>query len=264
MRLVAGLAMVVGCAAVGTASAQDFGSYSGAEFVDAAAFGGDEAAYATPSGPMIWKLDEVRLTPRSASHIDSLRIGVGGFLHTAGGLPLNLDRNQVGKQAFDVTLIRSWPKALSFDKGPVGIDLSPQLGVGVSTLGTQAQAGAMIRIGRTAREQAAVEALSDMGVKDGTKFGDVGRWYLFAAASGRAVGMNMLRDSGGWDRAGWSTDPTGALIGDAQVGVGWRKGDITSSFGVTYREVRGNHMIFGQQTRDDTVAGVSFTIRPQR
>lgn len=264
MRLVAGLAMVVVCAAVGTANAQDFGSFTGAEFVDGAAFGGDEAAFATPSGPIVWKLDEVRLTPGTSSHVDSLRIGVGGFLHTAGGVPLNLDRSQVGRQAYDVTLIRSWPKALSFDSGPIGIDLSPQLGIGASTLGAQAQAGATLRIGRTPREQAAVEALSDMGVKDGTKFGEVGRWYFFAAASGRAVGLNMMRDSGGWDRAGWSTDPTGALIGDAQVGVGWRKGDITSSFGVTYREVRGNHMMFGQETRDDTVAGVSFTIRPQR
>lgn len=257
MRLVAGLAMVVACAAVGTASAQSFTSVTGAEFVDAASFGKDTTLATAPgAGGIVWKLDEFRLSQKSdAPHIDSLRIGAGGLLRAPGG--------QLAGEAFDVTLIRSWPKALSFDKGPVGIDLSPQVGVGVSTLGGQAQAGAMLTVGQK-REQEAVEALNGMGVKDGLTFGDKGRWYVFAAASGRAVGLNMLRDQSGWDRAGWSTDPTGALIGDAQVGVGWRKGDLTSSFGVTYREVRGNHMVFGQQTRDDTVAGVSFTIRPQR
>ena len=64
--------------------------------------------------------------------------------------------------------------------------------------------------------------------------------------------------------SGWSTDNTGALVGDAQVGVGWRKGDMQSSFGVIHREVRGNHMIFGQDTRTDTVAAFSFSIRPQK
>ena len=74
----------------------------------------------------------------------------------------------------------------------------------------------------------------------------------------------MLKDENGWDRAGWTTDPTGALVGDAQVGVGWRKGDMQSSFGVIHREVKGKHMVFGQQTRDDTVAAFTFSFRPQK
>ena len=86
----------------------------------------------------------------------------------------------------------------------------------------------------------------------------------FAAASGRAVGFSMLRGERGWDRAGWSTDSTSALVGDAQVGVGWRKGDVQFSFGVIYREVNGRHMIFGQMTRDDRVAAVTLSVRPQR
>lgn len=113
------------------------------------------------------------------------------------------------------------------------------------------------------RGERALEQLRDLGVKDGTSFGDRGRWYLFAAASGRAVGLNVLRGENGWDRAGWSTDASGALVGDAQVGVGWRKGDVQSSFGVIHREVKGRHMIFGQQTRDDTVAAFTFSLRPQ-
>ncbi len=57
--------------------------------------------------------------------------------------------------------------------------------------------------------------------------------------------------------------PSGALVGDAQVGVGWRKGDLQSSFGVIHREVKGAHMVFGQQTRDDTVAAFTFSLKPQ-
>ena len=36
----------------------------------------------------------------------------------------------------------------------------------------------------------------------------------------------MLHGETGWDRAGWTTDATSTLIGDTQVGVGWRKGAV--------------------------------------
>ena len=114
------------------------------------------------------------------------------------------------------------------------------------------------------RGEQALARLRDLGVKDGKSFGDAGRWYLFAAASGQAVGLNMTRDEHGWDRAGWSTDAASGLVGDAQVGIGWRKGERQASFGVIHREVKGRHMILGQGTRDDTMAAVSFTLRPGR
>ena len=113
----------------------------------------------------------------------------------------------------------------------------------MTNYGGSAEAGATLRVSRD--EQAAAERLKDMGVGDGADFGERGRWYLFAAASGRAVGLNMLHSDSGWDRAGWTTDPTSALIGDAQVGVGWRKGAMQTSFGYIHREVKGQHMICG-------------------
>jgi hypothetical protein len=165
-------------------------------------------------------------------------------------------------RGFDVNLNRSF-QGFSVETERLEFDVSPHAGFGVSPRGGQAQAGATVSL--TPRTDATVERLRDLGIREGASFGDTGRWYLFAAASGRAVGMNVLRgEGGGWDRAGWSTDPTGALVGDAQVGVGWRKGHVQSSFGVIHREVRGNHMIFGQQTREDTVAAFSFSVRPQK
>jgi hypothetical protein len=103
-----------------------------------------------------------------------------------------------------------------------------------------------------------------MGVKDGAHFGDQGRWYLFAAASGRAVGMNMLHGDAGWGGAGWSTDPTSKLIGDAQLGVGWRRGAIQTSVGYVHRKVKGDHLMYGVDPHDDSMVAFSLSIRPRK
>ena len=103
-----------------------------------------------------------------------------------------------------------------------------------------------------------------MGVRDGAAFSDQGRWYLFAAASGRAVGMNMLHGEAGWDRAGWSTDPTSKLVGDAQLGVGWRKGPMQTSVGYVHRKVKGEHLLMGVDPHDDDMVAFSLSIRPRK
>jgi hypothetical protein len=213
-----------------------------------------DAAFEPTTAVVLWQSSEVRLSDRPDGPIDSLRINVGSAQRLPGLAPES-DR-------FDVTLVRSWPKAVSFKSDKLAFDIAPHAGFGVSNFGTQAEGGATLTVSKS-RGERALEQLRDLGVKDGASFGDTGRWYLFAAASGRAVGMNMLRGENGWDRAGWSTDATGALVGDAQVGLGFRKGDVQSSFGVIHREVKGRHMIFGQQTRDDTVAAFTFSLRPQ-
>ena len=165
---------------------------------------------------------------------------------------------------FAVDLVRIQPRAVSFASDTLAFEIAPHAAFRVSRFGgTQAEGGAMLTVSKS-RGERALEQLRDMGVKDGASFGDQGRWYLFAAASGQAVGLNMLRGEHGWDRAGWSMDTAGALVGDAQVGVGWRKGDLQSSFGVIHREVKGRHMVFGQQTRDDTVAAFTFSLRPSK
>ena len=74
----------------------------------------------------------------------------------------------------------------------------------------------------------------------------------------------MLRGEGGdWDRAGWTTDPAAAVIGDAHVGVGYRKGNLQTSFGLIHREVKGQHMVFGQETKEDSVVAFTFSIKPR-
>lgn len=243
MRPAAGAVIAVVFAA-GGAAAQSFTPGSDATALRDAAFA--------------WKATEIRLPAKpAAAAFDTVRVDMAQTLRTPAGV--------FDPKVLDVTVIRSWPAAVTLDTDSFAVDLSPHAGVGIGKRsGAQAVAGARLEVSAHPRQDRAVERLKDMGVKEGATFGSRGRWYLFAAADGRAVGLNMLHDERGWDRAGWTTDSTGALVGDAQVGVGWRKGDAQSSFGVIHREIRGNHMIFGQGTKQDTVAAFTFSIKPTR
>jgi hypothetical protein len=155
--------------------------------------------------------------------------------------------------------IRYWPKALTFDGGDVAFDLSPHAAVSHSSGGT-AEAGATLEVSKAA---AATAKLNAMGVKDGAAFGSRGRWYLFAAASGRAVGLNMLHGDDGWG-AGWSTDQTSKLVGDTQVGVGWRKGSVQTSVGYVHRKVKGAHVMYGVDPHDDDMVAFSLSVKPRK
>ncbi|MDB5498725.1 MAG: hypothetical protein JWP28_2756 [Phenylobacterium sp.] len=223
----------------------------------------EREAYQPGAGLVRWTSGAVQLSPASGhGPVDSLRISVGGALRTPGGLPLDLARAQYEADAYEVAVTRDWPAALAFDTRTFGVDLTPHAGVGVTNLGGSAEAGATLRLMQ--RDSAAARRLAAMGVRDGSTFGDRGRWYLFAAASGRAVGLNMLHGDGGWDRAGWTTDQTSTLIGDAQLGVGWRKGAMQTSLGYIHRQVKGAHMLWGVDARDDSMVAFSLSIRPGR
>ena len=217
-----------------------------------------------PEGPVQWRVTETApWASANGRRVDSLRFSVGGVMKGPGGLPLHIDRGEFDAQVYEVSLTRDWPQAWRGDAGGYDVDVSPHAGVTLSNLGGGAEAGAVVRLGKDLDDEVG-ERLNAMGVRDGASFGQDGRWYLFAAASGRAVGLNVLRGEDGWDRAGWSTDPSSALIGDAQVGVGYRKGAVQTSLGYIHREVKGKHMIFGQETRDDSVVAFSLSVKPRR
>lgn len=83
-----------------------------------------------------------------------------------------------------------------------------------------------------------------------------GRWFIFAAGSGDAFGLNLIRDParGGWRRAGWSVERL-AEFGKAQLGLGWRRGDTQVALSAARREIGA----YGFK-REDTVVGVTFTV----
>jgi len=204
-----------------------------------------------------WRSTQVKLTPKS-----HLRVNLTDPLIGPGASRGQAARLGTETGDYEVTLVRDFPKAVSFNTGKVGVDLTPHAGLGMTPYGTVAEAGARMEISQR-MDDAAVASLGAIGVRDGALLGDKGRWYMFAAASGRAVGINMMRsDAGGWAKGGWTTDQSSTLVGDAQIGVGWRKGAMQTSLGVLHREAKAQHTYFGYTSRPDTVAGFTFAVRP--
>lgn len=83
-----------------------------------------------------------------------------------------------------------------------------------------------------------------------------GRWMLFAASSGKAYGLNLIRDTiDGWRNAGYSEERV-ARFGSRQVGVGWRKDNRQVSLTATRRKL--NSIDYSDK---DTVVGVTVSVR---
>jgi hypothetical protein len=288
MRSLAGLATVlIGASAASAAGAQAlasaqtqtaalneaailnqaaFAPHAYAERVDPAAALLGRETYAAGQGPVRWTTGEVRLSNAADGPVDSLRVSVGGALVSPFGLPVARKDAQFDAQAYEVALTRDWPGAVSFEGKTFGVDVSPHAGVGMGNLGTSAEAGATLQVSRReSLSETAAQRLKALGLRDGARFGDRGRWYLFAAASGRAVGLNMLRsDSGaGWDRS-WSQDATSTIVGDAQVGLGWRKGPMQTSFGYMHRQTKGVRSLWGVDPKADDMVAFSLSIKPHR
>jgi hypothetical protein len=131
--------------------------------------------------------------------------------------------------------------------------------LGFGGAGGSAEAGATVRFGKKMGNQ----VVDSLGVQDGRQFGQRGRWYVFAAASGQAVGMNMLRGSeGDWSGAGVTSDASSKLVGDGQAGVAWRKGPMQASFGYVHRKIKAKDVIMGMATQKDEMLAFSFSLRP--
>jgi hypothetical protein len=267
MRWMAGLAIAAGWLGAGAAAAASAPAPAVpiAEALAQAAFAPNPEAAAVPGSAgdlMRWRSGETRLSVSDQGPVDTLRVTVGAPDVGRGGLPLAFGARA---PAYEVEVVRRWPRAIRFDAAGVDLDVSPHAGLGLGSDGSgSAEAGAMLQVSRGERMDAlARERLKALGVRDGVQFGARGRFYLFAAASGRAVGLNMLHGDQGWNRAGWSTDPTSRLIGDAQVGVGWRKGAMQTSLGFVHREVKGDHMLYGVDPHADSMVAFSFSLKPQ-
>lgn len=162
--------------------------------------------------------------------------------------------------ATDVAFIRGWPSAMIVRAGAIGVNVTPHAGFGIgSGGGSSAEAGATLKIGSV--KDAINDRLAAMGVKNGAAaYGNQSRIYLFAAVRGQAVGLNMQQTAGGLQRAGWSTDQSSALVGDGQVGVGWRKGGMEASIGYVHRGIHVKNAPLGvTDSYADDMAALSLT-----
>lgn len=83
-----------------------------------------------------------------------------------------------------------------------------------------------------------------------------GRWMLFAASSGKAYSLNLVRDTiNGWRSAGFSEDKL-AQFGSRQVGFGYRKENKQISLSATRRKLKSI-----DYSNKDTVVGVTVSIQ---
>lgn len=155
-----------------------------------------------------------------------------------------------------------WPAALHLNSRGFDIDLSPHAAVDTGAWGRSAEAGATLSFAPAAEKS---DPLGDLGVRSGKAFGDQGRWYMFAAVSGKAVGLNMTRTDGDWRGAGWSSDPSSALVGDGQLGVGWRKGAMQAAFGYVHREIKVQNAPRGADNDiGDSMAAFTLSFKPHK
>lgn len=219
------------------------------------------------AGPVTWRSNAFSHQAQAGGPIDSVRVSMAGMAPTAAYAPLTLARpdNEDGYalREVDVTVTRGWPSALAVKGRKFALDVTPHAGIGYGGAGGSAEAGATVRVGRKA--SVGDRVTNALGVSDGSTFGDRGRWYIFAAASGRAVGLNMLRgQNGDWSRAGLTQDATSKLIGDSQAGVAWRKGPMQASLGYIHRAIKARgDGIMGLATQKDDVVALSFSLKPQ-
>ena len=127
----------------------------------------------------------------------------------------------------------------------LSISIAPYAGFSAHRSGGMPQGGAIVMISHR-----------------GSDVADNGSPYLFAAAGRQAVALNMQPGARGGGGPGWRTDQIGAFAGDIQVGLGWRRGEVRSSLGLIYRQIKGEHLIAGQRPRDDALAAFTVSIAP--
>jgi hypothetical protein len=195
-----------------------------------------------------------------AGFTDRVRLRTAGALRRADGAPVPLtplDEAALDAEAYDVSYVRGWRTASGRTPSGLEVTLTPHAGVGVGSRGGSAEAGATLRIG---------QGLSRM-VRDGQEaFGDRGRWYIYAAGSGRAVGYNFARTRDGDYAGSGVTHDSGSFLGDASIGVAWRRGDMQSSLGLVYREVEVEGLRGGRDFDRDVDEGLiafQLSIKPE-
>lgn len=208
-------------------------------------------SYVPGQGLVSWRTDLAgSFGPVDGRHVDTLRISTATIEQTPA-LALTRPAAITGEEpsAFAFTYVRNWPAALSVQAGRLNLDLTPHAGLGLSSSGSQvAEAGALLRLGALLQNRM-------LDAADGALDGS--RLFLFAGATKRAIGLNLLGKQALSGRA----NPRGdGSVREAQAGVGLKKGVVSASFGYTYERTR--MKTFGGDARKDNRVGLTLAIRP--
>lgn len=193
---------------------------------------------------------------------DRVTLETAGRLRRADGSPLPVtprDAAELAPDAYDLRYVRGFRGARGHTASGLEVSLTPHAGVGVGSDGRSAEAGVTLKIG---------EGLDRLAPDGQERFGERPRWYLYAAGSGRAVGYNFARTrDGDFARSGYTQD-RGAFLGDASIGVAYRRGDVQTSIGVVYREIDAGKNLRGMNgldtDLDEGLIAFQLSIKPRR
>jgi hypothetical protein len=193
---------------------------------------------------------------------DRVTLETAGRLRRADGSPLPVtpvDRAELEAEAYDLRYVRGFRGAVGHTASGLEVSLTPHAGFGLGSDGGSAEAGATLKIG---------EGLDRLAPDGSARFGERPRWYLYAAGSGRAVGYNFARTrDGDYARSGYTQD-RGGFLGDASVGVAYRRGDVQTSVGLVYREIDAGKGLRGMNGLDTDVdegmIAFQLSIKPRR
>ncbi len=191
---------------------------------------------------------------------DRVRLRARGEFRRADGAPTPprlSDPITLEPEAYDVSFIRGWEAASGRTPSGLEVSLTPHAGVGIGSDGGTAEAGATLRIG---------SGLDRLVPEGQDAFGERPRWYLYAAGSGRAVGYNFARTrDGDFARSGYSHD-SGNFLGDASLGVAYRRGAMQGSVGLVYREIEPGALRHTGSLENDVTEGLfafQLSIKPE-
>ena len=202
-----------------------------------------------PEGVVAWTSSETWL-PSGSGAVDRLRVASGSAAIVPGA-PVWLNPS-LGDQIFDVSYTRGWPRALSVRSNGYGVDVTPHAGLGLTSAGESAEAGATLRFG-------GADMLDELGAR-----GRPGQWYFYAQSSGRAVGYNLIKGDPTFHSANLFTQAEPGFMSDAEAGVAWRRGSMQASFGYTQRDLHLGTLRDTGISSHESVVGLTFSFRPGR
>jgi hypothetical protein len=215
-----------------------------------AAAGSSSVSVVSPSGAVSWTSNETWFQS-GANAVDRLRVASGSAAIVPGA-PVWLNP-ALGDQIFDVSYTRGWPAALSLRTHGYGVDLTPHAGLGLTSAGESAEAGATLRFG-------GADALDTLGAGH-----TPGHWYFYAQSSGRAIGYNLNKgDPPSFRSANLFTQVEPGYMSNAEAGVAWRRGNVQAAFGYTQRDFYLSNMRDTGMQSHESVVGFTFSFRPGR
>ncbi len=166
--------------------------------------------------------------------------------------PQGWDRQLRDEVAFAIDVDRRWRDVLGADLGFIQVDLSPNIGLGLGTLRTEARAGLTARFGRGLDNDFGPPRIRPALAGAGLVRAEPGlRAYGFVGVYGRAIARDLFLDGNTFqDSPSVEKEP---FVGDAQAGFVLQMGQTSWAYTYVLRSRE-------YESQDDAQSFGAFTI----